>query len=69
MERTTEYNVGLYFGFFNNRISGSVEYYNRLTEDLIMNKTVPVTTGYSSVKANVGSVRNEGFEVKIVNSV
>ena len=30
-----------------------------------MNKTVPVTTGYSSVKANVGSVRNEGFEVNI----
>ena len=64
-KRTTEYNVGLDFGFFNNRISGSVEYYNRLTEDLIMNKTVPVTTGYSSVKANVGSVRNEGFEVNI----
>lgn len=36
-----------------------------MTEDLIMNKTVPVTTGYSSVKANVGSVRNEGFEVNI----
>jgi TonB-dependent starch-binding outer membrane protein SusC len=64
-ERTTEYNVGLDFGFLNNRISGSVEYYNRLTEDLIMNKTIPVTTGYSSVKANVGSVRNEGFEVNI----
>ena len=64
-ERTTEYNVGIDFGLLNNRISGSVEYYNRLTEDLIMNKTVPVTTGYSSVKANVGSVRNEGFEVNI----
>lgn len=49
----------------NNRISGSIEYYNRLTDDLIMNKTVPVTTGYSSVKANVGSVRNEGIEVNI----
>lgn len=61
-ERTTEYNVGLDFGFLNNRISGSVEYYNRLTNDLIMNKTVPVTTGYSSVKDNVGSVRNTGFE-------
>ena len=57
--------MGIDFGLLNNRISGSVEYYNRLTEDLIMNKTVPVTTGYSSVKANVGSVRNEGFEVNI----
>jgi len=64
-ERTTEYNIGLDFGFLNNRISGSIEYYNRLTDDLIMNKTVPVTTGYSSVKANVGSVRNEGIEVNL----
>lgn len=62
-ERTTEYNIGLDFGFLNNRIFGSIEYYNRLTKDLIMNKTVPVTTGYSSVKANVGSVRNTGFEL------
>lgn len=45
-----------------NRISGSVEYYNRLTKDLIMNKTIPVTTGYTSVTANVGSVRNTGIE-------
>ena len=66
-ERTTEWNVGLDFGFLNNRISGSFEYYNRLTDDLIMNKTVPVTTGYSSVKANVGSVRNTGFEA-VINS-
>lgn len=61
-ERTTEYNVGLDFGFLGNRITGSIEYYNRRTDDLIMNKTVPTTTGYSSVKANVGSVRNSGVE-------
>lgn len=66
-ERTTEYNIGLDFGFLDNRISGSIEYYNRLTDDLIMNKTLPVTLGYSSVKANVGSVRNKGFEA-IINS-
>lgn len=66
-ERTTEYNVGLDFGFWGNRISGSVEYYNRLTKDLIMNKTIPVTTGYTSVTANVGSVRNTGIEF-LINS-
>ncbi|WP_321332405.1 TonB-dependent receptor [uncultured Bacteroides sp.] len=64
-ESTTEYNIGIDYGFFNNRISGDIEYYNRLTEDLIMNKTVPVTTGYSSVKANVGSVRNQGIEFSL----
>jgi TonB-linked SusC/RagA family outer membrane protein len=67
-ERTTEYNVGLDFGILGGRLSGSIEYYNRLTEELIMNKTVPVTTGYSSVRANVGSVRNTGVEVYL-NSV
>lgn len=64
-ERTTEYNVGLDFGLFKNRVSGSLELYSRTTNDLIMAKTVPVTTGYSSVKANVGSVRNQGFEFSL----
>ena len=67
-ERTNEYNVGLDFGFFQDRISGSVEYYDRITKDLIMNKTVPVTSGYSSVKANVGTVRNNGVEL-LLNTV
>lgn len=61
-ERTTEYNIGMDFAFLRSRISGSIEFYNRETNDLIMNKTVPITSGYSSVKANVGSVRNRGFE-------
>ena len=64
-ERTSEYNIGLDFGFLSNRISGSIEYYNRQTKDLIMNKTIPVTTGYTSVMANVGSVRNTGIEFMI----
>lgn len=64
-ERTTEYNVGLDFGFLSNRISGSIEFYNRLTTDLIMNKTIPVTTGYTSITDNVGSVRNNGVEFMI----
>lgn len=67
-ERTNEYNLGLDFGFFNDRLSGSVEYYDRVTSDLIMNKTVPTTTGYSSVKANVGTVRNNGVEI-VLNTV
>ena len=62
-ERTSEINVGVDFGFLKDRISGSVDYYNRLTTDLIMSKAVPSTTGYTSVTANVGSVRNSGVEV------
>lgn len=67
-ERTTEYNFGLDYGFFGDRINGSIEFYNRTTKDLIMNKTIPVTSGYSSVKANVGTVRNTGIEF-VLNTV
>lgn len=61
-ETTSEYNIGLDFGLFDNRISSSIEYYNRLTKDLIMNKLIATHTGYSSVPANVGSSRNKGIE-------
>lgn len=64
-ERTKEYNLGLDFGFLNGRISGSVEYYNRLTTDLIMKKSIPIHLGYSSVMDNVGSVRNQGVEFSL----
>lgn len=64
-ERTNEYNIGLDFGFFNNRINGSIEYYNRLTKDLIMSRALPIHLGYSSVNDNVGSVRNQGVEFVI----
>ena len=64
-ERTSEYNVGLDFGFFKQRISGNIEYYNRTTNDLLMGRNIPIHLGYSSVISNVGSVRNSGFELQL----
>jgi len=64
-ERTSEYNAGLDFGFFNHRISGNIEYYNRTTNDLLMGRNIPIHLGYSSVVSNVGSVRNSGFELQL----
>ncbi|AEV99444.1 SusC/RagA family TonB-linked outer membrane protein [Niastella koreensis] len=64
-ETTKEYNLGVDFGLLNNRITGSVELYNRLTTNLIMSKLVPVTLGYTSITANVGSVRNKGVELTL----
>jgi hypothetical protein len=64
-ETTKEYNLGVDFGLLNNRITGSVELYNRLTTNLIMSKLVPVTLGYTSITANVGSVRNKGIELTL----
>ena len=64
-ERSGEYNLGIDFGFYRSRIAGSVELYNRLTTDLIMNRRLPITTGYGNVDDNVGSVRNKGIEVTL----
>ncbi|MDR3062210.1 MAG: TonB-dependent receptor [Dysgonamonadaceae bacterium] len=64
-ERSAEYNLGLDFGLFDSRISGNIDVYNRLTTNLIMPRSVPATTGYSSVTDNVGSVRNKGIEVTV----
>lgn len=62
-ERSTEYNIGIDLGLFDSRFTTSIELYNRLTTDLIMSRSVPITTGYSSVSDNVGSVLNKGIEM------
>jgi TonB-dependent starch-binding outer membrane protein SusC len=63
-EETTSYNVGLDFGFMNNRVVGAVDYYVKDTDDLIFRVPVAAGTFLSNfVTTNIGSMRNEGFEV------
>lgn len=62
-ERTREYDLGLDFGFFNNRLTGSVDVYDKLSDGLLMNRDLPLETGYTSIKDNVGSVSNKGVEL------
>ncbi|PKQ65969.1 SusC/RagA family protein [Labilibaculum manganireducens] len=65
-ELTKAYNYGMDFGFFNNRLSGSVEYYTRKTEDLLA--TVPSAAGTNFDKrilTNVGNVDSKGVELSI----
>lgn len=64
-ERTSEFNLGIDFGFFKQRIAGNIELYNRTTNDLLMYRNIPIHLGYSSVMANVGSVRNKGVELQL----
>lgn len=64
-ERTSEFNLGIDFGFFRQRIAGSIELYSRTTNDLLMTRNIPIHLGYSSVTANVGSVRNRGVELQL----
>lgn len=65
-EKTSMFNVGLDFGFFNNRLNGTIEWYSKLTKDLIYNYTVSTTQYlYSSMTANVGEISNKGIEITI----
>ena len=67
-ERSKEINYGLDFSFSGNRISGTVEYYKRNTEDLILDDKVPNSTGFNNVLDNVGEIENSGIEVSL-NSI
>lgn len=65
-EKKKETNVGIDFGFLDNRITGTVDYYNRKTEDLLWYYSVPTPPFlYSSMTANGGSIRNSGIEVSL----
>ncbi|MDE5554256.1 MAG: SusC/RagA family TonB-linked outer membrane protein, partial [Muribaculaceae bacterium] len=61
-ERTRTAEVGLDLGFLSNRFNLGITYYNRLTMDKYANKSLPQTTGFSTVVTNNGSFRNQGVE-------
>jgi len=66
-ERTTSWNIGADFGFLDNRILLSVEYYDKLTNDLLYQVSVPATLGVSKYWDNVGSIRNRGVELEFTS--
>ena len=64
-ERTGQFNVGLDMGFVEGRVSASLDYYIKNTTDLLLNLPVPITSGFQTSLQNVGSVRNQGFELLV----
>lgn len=62
-ETTDQYNAGIDFGFYNNRLSFIVDYYYKKTNDLLQNVKTPQSTGYISQIINSGYVTNEGLEL------
>lgn len=67
-ETTTQLDIGLDMGFFNDRLRFVLDYYNKRTDNMLFSITLPDTGSLGSVKANVGSARFYGFEVEL-NSV
>lgn len=64
-EKTSAFDIGLDFGFFDNRISGSVDYYLSKTTDLLYYKSAPASSVYPSVLANIGETKGNGIEVAL----
>ena len=65
-ETTTTTNLGVDYGFFNNRISGSVDYYKRKTKDLLANVAVASGANFvNEIVTNVGNINSEGVEVTL----
>lgn len=64
-EKTTQYNIGVDFGFLNNRIGGSIDVYMSKTKDLLMSTKIPTLTGFPSTYANIGETSNKGIEVTL----
>jgi len=64
-ETSTTSNIGLDFGFFNQRITGSVELYNTQTKDMLVERSISQTLGYSTQLVNIGQVENKGLEISL----
>ena len=61
-EYSKTWNFGLDFSFFNGRLSGSFEYYIQKTRDILLDVSLPSTSGVSSYTGNIGKTENKGWE-------
>ncbi|SKC06769.1 TonB-linked outer membrane protein, SusC/RagA family [Sphingobacterium nematocida] len=68
-ERTTEYNLGLDFGFLKDRITGQFDIYKRTTNDLLLKESLSSTLGYANQYVNFGTVENSGIELGVTVDV
>lgn len=64
-ENTAQLDIGLDFGFFNNRLTGEFDYYHKKTTDLLLYRTLPSTSGFTGVWSNVGALENKGIEFSL----
>ena len=64
-ETTTSYNIGLDFGIFNSRLSGTLDWYYKRTNDLLIDRAVSYTTGFANVLMNQGALSNKGVEISL----
>lgn len=68
-ESTTQTNLGVDLGFFDERLTATVDVYKKLTTNLLLNQTLPNYTGFPSVLMNVGSIQNKGLEISLSGKI
>ena len=66
-EKTTSFDIGLDFGFLNDRIYGSLEYFKSTTTDLLLAVQIPSALGFGNALTNIGEVVNKGFEISVTS--
>ena len=66
-EKTSSYDIGLDFGFWEDRVYGSIEYFNSTTSDLLLAVQVPSALGFTNALTNIGEVVNKGIELTITS--
>jgi TonB-dependent starch-binding outer membrane protein SusC len=62
-ETNYQLNFGLDFSILRNRISGSIDWYNRISKDILLNVPLPPTVGLGSISRNIGEMENKGIEL------
>ena len=66
-EKTTSFNFGVNFAVLDNRLSGSIDLYKGATKDQLLTQSIPILTGFSTVKNNLGQVDNKGIEISLTS--
>ncbi|MBK1441633.1 TonB-dependent receptor [Parapedobacter sp. ISTM3] len=61
-EKVNQYDIGVDFGFLNNRLSGELDYYVKQSKDLLFDVPLPGTSGFSTITRNIGLMENRGVE-------
>ncbi|MEO6346916.1 MAG: TonB-dependent receptor, partial [Aquaticitalea sp.] len=64
-ESTRQLNLGLNLGFFHDRLTLTADYYDKQTNDLLLSRPLPSSSGFSSITENVGKVENKGIEISL----
>jgi TonB-linked SusC/RagA family outer membrane protein len=67
-ELTATTNIGIDFAVLNNRLTGTIDYYDARTSDLIFSLPLPSSTGYQTINQNVGKTNNRGYEVSLTSN-